>query len=45
MRVIRNWRRACDEQGLSELQHCRYNYDLLNFLLDDLMHGMAQGVL
>lgn len=37
IRVIRNWRRACDERGLSELQRCHYNYDLLNFLLDDLM--------
>ena len=34
IRVIYNWRRACDERGLSELQRCRYNYDLL---LDDLM--------
>ena len=37
IRVVRNWRRACDERGLSELQRCHFNYDLLNFLLDDLM--------
>ena len=37
IRVTRNWRRACDERGLSELQHFHYNYDLLNFLLDDIM--------
>ena len=37
IRTVLNWRRACDERGLSELQRCRYNYKMLNFLLDDLM--------
>ena len=37
IRTILSWRRACDERGLSELQRSHYNYDLLNFLLDDLM--------
>ncbi len=37
IRIILNWRRACDERGLSELQRSRYNYKMLNFLLDDLM--------
>ncbi len=35
--VILNWRRSSDERGLSELQRCRFNYEMLNFLLDDLM--------
>ena len=37
IRVVLNWRRACDERGLSELQRCRYNYHMLNYILDDLM--------
>lgn len=37
IRVLANWRRATDERGLSELQRCRYNYQLLNFILDELM--------
>jgi hypothetical protein len=37
IRTVLNWRRACDERGLTELQRCRYNYNRLNFLLDDLM--------
>ena len=37
VRVILNWRRASDERGLTELQRSRYNYQLLNFLLDGLM--------
>ena len=32
-----NWRRACDERGLSELQRCRFNYQFLNLILDELM--------
>ena len=37
IRVVLNWRRACDERGLSELQRCRFNYQMLNYVLDDLM--------
>ena len=39
VRVILDWRRACDERGLSELQRCRYNYHnvMLNYMLDELM--------
>ena len=36
-RVVHNWRRACDERGLSELQRCYYNYQMLNYILDELM--------
>ncbi len=35
--VILSWRRASDERGLTELQRSSYNYQMLNFLLDDLM--------
>ena len=35
--VIGNWRRSCDQRGLSQLQSCRYNYQLLMYILDDLM--------
>ena len=37
VRVVLNWRRASDERGLSELQRSHYNYDMLNFLLDELI--------
>ena len=37
IRVIVNWRRACDERGLSQLQRCHYNHQLLQYLIDDLM--------
>ena len=32
-----NWRRACDERGLSELQRCKFNHQFLNLILDELM--------
>ena len=35
--VIGNWRRSCDQRGLSQLQRCRYNYQLLMYILDDIM--------
>ena len=35
--VILNWRRACDERGLSDTQRSQYNTDLLNYILDELM--------
>lgn len=37
LRAIGNWRRACDQRGLSEIQRCRFNYEFLNYILDDLM--------
>lgn len=40
--VMMNWRRACDERGLSPLQRCRFNYGLLNYLLDELMPWHSQ---
>lgn len=35
--AIMNWRRACDERGLSELTRCKFNYAFLNLILDELM--------
>lgn len=37
LRIIRNWRRAVDERGLTDAQRQQYNKDLLDFILDDLM--------
>ena len=37
LRVIHNWRRACDERGLLAVQHSQFNNDFLNYILDDLM--------
>ena len=37
IRVVCNWRRANDERGLSELERSRFNYEFLNFILDELM--------
>lgn len=35
--VVNNWHRAGDERGLTEEERSRFNYDMLNFILDDLM--------
>ena len=37
IRRVRNWRRACDERGLTELQRCKFNYEMLAMILDELM--------
>ena len=37
IKILWNWRRSCDERGLTELQRCRYNYELLNYVLDELI--------
>ena len=37
LETIWNWRRACNERGLSELQRSRYNYKFLNMILDEVM--------
>lgn len=37
VRKIRNWRRACDERGLTDEERSRYNQELLNYILDELM--------
>ena len=35
--VIRNWRGASDERGLTDDQRYQFNDDLLCYILDDLM--------
>ena len=37
VRAIRHWRLACDQRGLTQLQRCRYNYELLSLILDELI--------
>ena len=37
VRVVRNWRRALDEHGLSTAQRQQYRKDMLCFILDKLM--------
>ena len=37
LRVICNWRRACDERGLSYAQQSQFNNNLLKYVLDELM--------
>ena len=37
IRAIRHWRLSCDQRGLSQLERCRYNYELLNLILSELM--------
>lgn len=43
IRAIRGWRQACDQRGLSELERCRHNYNLLNFILEELMPWYTQS--
>ena len=33
LRVIRNWRRACDERGLTNTQRSEYNQAFLSYIL------------
>ena len=35
--TVCNWRRAGDERGLSSLLRSKYNYGMLNMILDELM--------
>lgn len=37
IQTVWNWQRACDECGLNELQHSKFNYQFLNMILDELM--------
>ena len=36
VRIIRNWRRASDERGLSDEQRAQFNQDLLMYILNEL---------
>lgn len=37
IRTIAQWHEASDGRGLTQLQRCRYNYSMLNFILDEWM--------
>ena len=37
LRAVRDWRRACDERGLSDAQRAHFNKNFLDYILDDLM--------
>ena len=37
VRTISNWRAACDERGLSELARSKHNYQILNYVVEELM--------
>ena len=37
LQVVRNWRSACDERGLTDDQRSTFNMEFLEFILDDLM--------
>lgn len=37
IRAVLGWRQAIDQRGLSELERCRRNYCMLNFMLDELL--------
>ena len=39
--TVWNWRRACDERGLSELQRCIFDYQFLSMILDELMLALS----
>ena len=42
VRVVRNWRRACDERGLTVSQRIQYHNEFLSYILEEMMpwHGM-----
>lgn len=35
--VVRNWRRACDQRGLSQQERKQFLQDFLEYIFDDLM--------
>ena len=35
VKIIRNWRRSCDERGLSDDERSRFNEDFIEYILDD----------
>jgi len=44
IRSIRHWRMACDTRGLGQLERCRFNYELLNLILSELMPWYASNL-
>lgn len=43
VRIIAQWHEASDGRGLSQLQRCRFNYHMLNFILDEWMPWHTQN--
>ena len=37
IRIIAQWHEASDGRGLSQLERCRYNYQIFNFILEEWM--------
>ena len=37
VKIIRNWRRSCDERGLSDQERSRFNEDLIEYILKELV--------
>lgn len=37
LRIVRNWRRASDERGLSDVQRRSFNREFLDLILDEVM--------
>ena len=37
LRVVHNWRQACDKRGILDALRSRYNQQFLDYILDDLM--------
>ncbi len=37
IRAVLGWRQSCDTRGLSQLQRCKGNYQMLNLILEELM--------
>ena len=37
LRIVHNWRRACDERGVTNDERSKFNKEFLIYLLDDLM--------
>ena len=42
VRTVRNWRRACDECGLSSLQRSKFNYQLLYNISENVLSHLLQ---
>ena len=42
MRVVANWHEASDGRGITELQRCRKNYKMLEYLVADWMPWYGQ---
>ena len=37
VRIVAQWHESSDGRGLSQLQRCRFNYQMLNFILEEWM--------